>query len=122
MRIFPMACLFGAATVLAASPAIAHHGWSSYGENEFEVSGTVVSSNLGGPHGLIRVKASEGVWDVVLSPGAGITRAGLTQAAIPSGTRVTARGHRHNAPGRLEIKTERLVVGSRTFDLYPNRP
>jgi hypothetical protein len=42
-------------------------------------------------------------------------------AAIPNGTRVTARGHRHRNPRQLEMKTERLVVGNRSFDLYPER-
>jgi hypothetical protein len=58
----------------------------------------------------------------MLAPPAGIQRAGLERSALPVGTRVTARGHRHRDPARLEIKTERLVVGTRTYDLYPGRP
>ena len=110
-----------ATTLALALPAAAHHGWADYQQTESEVTGVVQSVELGAPHGLIKVKATDGVWDVMLAPPAGIQRAGLERSALPVGTRVTARGHRHNDPSRLEIKTERLVVGPRTYDLYPAR-
>jgi hypothetical protein len=111
-----------AAAFVVAAPAWAHHGWADYQTAESEVTGVVQSVELGAPHGLIKVKAADGVWDVMLAPPAGIQRSGLERSALPVGTRVTARGHRHNDPARLEIKTERLVVGPRTYDLYPGRP
>lgn len=109
-----------AALVLAGGAAQAHHGWTIYSDQEGQVSGVVETASLGQPHGLIRVRAAEGVWAVMLAPPAAIERSGLTLAAIPKGTQVTARGHKRT-DGTLEIKTERLVVGSRTFDLYPGR-
>jgi hypothetical protein len=115
--------LFAAVLAAAAlaTPSAAHHGWGDYLEAEFSLTGTVERANLGGPHGLIRLRAGREVWDVVLAPPTRIQRAGLTIAALPQGTRVTARGHRHREAARLEMKTERLVVGRRTFDLYPER-
>lgn len=111
-----------AISVLAlATPTAAHHGWAGYQDAEFSLTGTVESARLGGPHGLLRVRAGRGIWDVVLAPPTRIQRAGLTAASVPRGTRVTARGHRHRDPGRLEMKTERLVIGRRTFNLYPER-
>ena len=115
-----LAVLAGALAI--ALPAWAHHGWADYQETESQVTGVVQSVELGAPHGLIKVKAANGVWDVMLAPPAAIQRAGLERSALPVGTQVTARGHRHNDPNRLEIKTERLVVGTRTYDLYPARP
>ena len=114
-----LAVLAGALAI--ASPAYAHHGWADYQTEDSEVSGVVQSVELGAPHGVIKVKAANGVWDLVLAPPAGIQRSGLERSALPVGTQVTARGHRHNDPKRLEIKTERLVVGARTYDLYPDR-
>ena len=111
----------GLAAAALATPTAAHHGWDAYLDAEFSLTGTVESANLGGPHGLIRLRAGREVWDVVLAPPTRIQRAGLTLAAVPRGTRVTARGHRHREGTRLEMKTERLVVGSRTYDLYPER-
>ncbi len=109
------------AAIALASPSAAHHGWGEYEDSEFSLTGVVESANLGGPHGLLRVRAGQAVWDVVLSPPTRISRAGLTTDAVPRGTRVTARGHRHRNHQRMEMKTERLVVGNRTFDLYPER-
>ncbi len=106
---------------LAAGAAAAHHGWTTYGDQEAQVAGVVEAAELGAPHGVLRVRAADGVWDVMLAPPAAIERSGLTLQAIPKGTRVTARGHKRT-DGSREIKTERLVVGDKTFDLYPARP
>ena len=106
----------------AARPALAHHGWGGYGAEEFSLSGTVQAANLGGPHGVVRVRDGEGrVCDVVLGPPGHQRRAGLTEDALPVGATVTAYGHRHLDPNRLEMKTERLVVAGRAFDIYPDR-
>jgi hypothetical protein len=113
--------LLALAALAFASPTAAHHGWASYEDAEFSLTGVVESANLGGPHGLLRVRAGQAVWDVVLAPPTRNQRAGLTPAAVPRGMRVTARGHRHRDRRRLEMKTERLVAGNRTFDLYPER-
>jgi len=105
---------------LAAGAAWAHHGWTAYSEQESQVSGVVEEASLGAPHGLVRVRTAQGVWSAMLAPPAAIERAGLTLQAIPKGAQVTARGHKRT-DGTLEIKTERLVVGGKTFDLYPAR-
>lgn len=111
-----------AALAAAAAPnAHAHHGWSGYGEQDFSLTGTVESASLGNPHGVIRVRVEGGVWDVVLGPPAFQRRAGLTDELLPPGATVTAYGHRHVDPTRLEMKTERLRIGERTFDIYPDR-
>jgi hypothetical protein len=104
-----------------AGAASAHHGWTTYSEAEGQISGVVESAELGAPHGVLKVRASDGVWNVMLAPPAAIQRSGLTMDAIPKGARVTAKGHKRS-DGSLEIKTERLVVGNKTFDLYPARP
>ena len=105
-----------------APPALAHHGWGGYGAEEFSLSGRVESANLGGPHGVVRVRDDGGrVWDVVLGPPRNQSRAGLTEDALPAGAAVTAFGHRHLDPNRLEMKTERLRVADRVFDIYPDR-
>jgi hypothetical protein len=112
---------FAAALVLAGGAAQAHHGWTSYSDQDSQVSGVVESAELGQPHGLLKVRTQQGVWNVMLAPPAAIQRAGLTLDAIPKGTRITAKGHKRT-DGTLEIKTERLVVGDKTYDLYPARP
>ena len=109
------------ALALAGGAAWAHHGWTTYSDQEGEVSGGVEGAELGAPHGLLKVRAADGLWNVMLAPPAAIERSGLTMAAVPKGTKITARGHKRT-DGSKEIKTERLVVGAKTYDLYPARP
>ena len=117
-----LAALAAVLLAAAASPAVAHHGWGDYQAGESTVVGVVQAASLGNPHGLLRVRDAEGrVWAVMLAPPARITASGLTAAAVPVGARVSANGHRHRVAGQLEIKTERLSVGGRTYDLYPDR-
>ncbi|MGQ0558599.1 MAG: DUF6152 family protein [Sphingosinicella sp.] len=112
---------FAFAAAALATPSSAHHGWMNYLDEEFSLTGRIVEARLGGPHGLLRVRVGRALWDVVLAPPTRNQRAGLAAAHVPRGARVTARGHRHRDPRRLEMKTERLIVGARTFDLYPER-
>ena len=108
--------------LLTALPAAAHHGWGWYSEQPGEITGTVEAANvMGGPHGSLRVRSGNDVWDVVLAPPNRNATAGLRADTIKVGTQVTARGHKWKEPGRLEIKTERLVVGTHTYNLYPER-
>jgi hypothetical protein len=119
MTRLPIAAL-AAGLALTAGAAWAHHGWTSYSDQESQVVGVVESAELGAPHGLLKVRAADGLWDVMLAPPAAIQRSGLTLDAIPKGTRITARGHKR-IDGTKEIKTERLVANGKTFDLYPAR-
>ncbi len=105
---------------LSAGAAFAHHGWADYSDKDSQVSGVVEDASLGQPHGVLKVRAREGVWNVMLAPPAAIERSGLTLTALPKGAAVVARGHKR-IDGTLEIKTERLTVGGRTYDLYPTR-
>jgi hypothetical protein len=58
-----------ALALLAPIPALAHHGWSGYSEEEFEISGTVVTPvSLGGPHATMKVKVDQQIWDITLAP------------------------------------------------------
>ena len=119
-RLSTLGVAAAAVGALSAGAAQAHHGWTSYSEDESQVSGVVESADFGAPHGQVKVRTAQGVWNVMLAPPAAIQRSGLTLDAIPKGTQVTAKGHKR-LDGTPEIKTERLVVGAKTYDLYPNR-
>jgi hypothetical protein len=109
------------ALILMTAKAFAHHGWSGYTDDDFSLTGVVEEITLGGAHGELKVRAAGGVWDVVLGPPFRNQRAGITDGAIEIGDTVTAYGHRHVEPERLEMKTERLEVGEELYDIYPNR-
>jgi len=47
------------AVVLSALPASAHHGWGGNLDEEFEITGTVVTGlSLAGPHTNTQIRAS----------------------------------------------------------------
>jgi hypothetical protein len=105
-----------------SAPAQAHHGWGWYGGEAFELTGTVEDANMGGPHGQLKLRVNGELWDVILAPPGRNNRAGLQNSIVEIGMEVTARGHRwKDDAGRLEMKTERLVVDDTTYDLYPER-
>jgi len=112
----------GAAALLLAGPALAHHGWGGYGQENFSMSGTVEAAMLGNPHGVLRVRGSDGnVWTVTLGPALNQRRAGLTEAMLPAGTPIVAHGKRHLSATIYEVKTERLTVNKQDFLIYPDR-
>ncbi len=120
------AAVAGGVLVAAAifSPAVlfAHHGWGGYLGQEFEITGTAESSvSLAGPHATMKMKVDGKVWDVVLAPPFRTGQAGLKDGMIPVGAKVTAHGHRHQDPNKLEIKTERLTWNGKVYNVYPDR-
>lgn len=119
---FPRAAGIAATICLTAGAAFAHHGWSNYGTEDFELAGTVESADFGGSHDELTVEAEDGViWDVILSPPSATRAAGLTAEGVKPGDEVTALGKRHKDENRFEMKTERLTVDGEVYDLYPDR-
>jgi hypothetical protein len=111
------------AAALLAPPASAHHGWGGNLDEEFEITGTVVTGlSLAGPHATMQIRASDGqVWDLTLAPPARTERAGLKEGVIPVGATIMIHGHRNRDPKRFEIKTERVTWNGKTFNVYPDR-
>jgi uncharacterized protein DUF6152 len=119
-----MALLAGLAVVALAfaAPVSAHHGWGEYQDEQFEITGTLVTPvSLAGPHATAQIRVDDEVWDIVFAPSPRTARAGLTEDAVPVGDTVTASGHRHLDPETLEIKAERLTWNDRVFNVYPDR-
>jgi hypothetical protein len=111
-----------AAVVVSPYPALAHHGWGGYHDQQFEITGTLETPvSLAGPHATAKMLVDGKVWDVVLAPSARTERAGLKEGVIPVGAQVTASGHRHRDANKLEIKTERLTWNGKVFAVYPDR-
>jgi len=107
--------------VLAALPALAHHGWRWTEDGEFELTGLITAAKLGNPHGLLTVDAEGEVWTVEVGQPWRNEQAGLTDAMLAPGVEIIARGHRSADPAQLVMKAERLVIDGQTHDLYPDR-
>jgi len=107
---------------LSGLPALAHHGWAGNSDEEFQLTGTVVTGvSLAGPHATMKIRADGQDWDLTLAPPAGTQRAGLKEGIIPVGATVTIHGHRNRDAKRFEVKTERVIWNGRTFNVYPDR-
>lgn len=114
--------ILAAASLLAASPAFAHHGWSGQEGKLVDMTGTVVQSvSLAGPHGTMKVKVGNEVWDITLAPPYRTSSAGLTEGKIPVGSTVTVRGNRSIEGGRHEMKTILVRHGKDEYRVYPER-
>jgi hypothetical protein len=120
-RIF--VALTGAALGLGAFQALAHHGWSGQGAEQFDLTGKLHADvSLAGAHGSMQIIDDKGqIWDVTLAPAARTERAGLKPGVIPMGATVTISGHRSSDPKRFEVKTERVTYNGKNYDVYPDR-
>lgn len=105
----------------ATSVALAHHGWSWYGNEAFTLTAIVVEKEFGNPHDRMTVEADGQQWNLLLSPPGRSRNAGLTEDAVKVGDTITAHGHRRTSGDFFEMKTERLEVGDKLYDLYPDR-
>ena len=117
VRIIFLASAFALAV---SAPALAHHGWGGYQNAETNIVGTVVEQvNLAGAHASIKLQGENGqIWRVILSPPHSTVAAGIRERTFPVGAKLTVSGHRHSDPSRLEMKSEELTMGQRTFSLY----
>jgi Family of unknown function (DUF6152) len=114
--------LFAAALLLALSlPAVAHHGWTWAEDVNSELSGTIVAAKLGNPHGELTMAVDGANWIVEVGQPWRNERAGLKDAMLVKGVKLTVSGHKHTDPKKKVFKAERLVIDGKTFDLYPDR-
>lgn len=101
--------------------ALAHHGWSWYGNEPFTLTAVVVEKDFGNPHDRMTVEADGMQWNLLLSPPSRSRSAGFTADKVKVGDTITAFGHRRSSGDLFEMKTERLQVGDKLYNLYPDR-
>ena len=114
-----------AAAILFAvplAPLAAHHGWGWATDEEFQLAGTVKSVRHGNPHGEMRLTTRSGEWLVEIGQPWRNAQAGLTAQLLRPGTRLLIHGHRSARKNQRLMKAERIVVGGKSYNLYPDRP
>ncbi len=116
-----MACAMLAGAVIAALPAVAHHGWSWTSGGNIELIGIVQEASLGMPHGVLKVDAEGEVWTVEVGQPWRNERAGLKPGDLAKGVEVRIQGEPSaNIDDKL-MKAERIYIGETEYDLYPGR-
>lgn len=114
--------LIAVTLLLALSlPAAAHHGWTWAEDVNAELTGTIVAAKLGNPHGELTMAVDGANWIVEVGQPWRNERAGLKDAMLVKGVKLTVSGHKHIDPKQKVFKAERLMIDGKTFDLYPDR-
>jgi len=112
--------ILNAAALLAiaiASPAVAHHGWSSYDATKtIRVTAPLSHVSWSNPHGSAQVVWQKRSWKVVLAPVARMEARGLTRAMLVSGKPVTLIGYPRR-DGTAEMRIETIVADGKTVEL-----
>jgi len=104
--------------VLAGS-AVAHHGFGSYLEDEFTLTGVVVDMFFGFPHPHVMVEVEGERWDVWLAAFGRVRFACFDGNVLSVGDQVTAVGRRVPDMDRLEMKAMKVTLGEMLYDFYP---
>ena len=115
-------CLAGLILMGAGlSAAFAHHGWRWTDDGQFELTARVEKAVLGNPHGVLTMDADGSKWLVEVGQPWRNERAGLTDAMMAKGATLTVIGKRSADAKEQRLKAERIVIGGKNFDLYPER-
>lgn len=104
-------------TLLFATQASAHHGWSEYdADRPLKISGTIEESGYVHPHGFVRLKAGDKTWLVVLAPPSRMENRGLSPNTLAKGNSASVHGYQNrNKPE--EMRAERITIGGKTTEL-----
>ena len=113
--------LIAVLAVLASVPAFAHHGWSWTQDGFFELKGVVTEIYIGNPHATLDVDVEGDIWRVELAPPSATMRAGFTEDVVKKGDEITAIGNRSREETEKRMKAVRIVIGDKTYDVYPDR-
>lgn len=119
--LLPKLILAGAVGMSAATAATAHHGWSWAEAEQIELTGTITSISFAPPHPSMEVQAEDGVWTVELSNPGKTQRSGFVEGVASVGDAVTLIGNRSKDREELRMKAVRVMVGNKTYDIYPER-
>ena len=113
--------IVGFLTVGAAATALAHHGWRWTTGGNIELTGIIASTELGMPHGVLKVDAEGQIWTVEVGQPWRNERAGLKDGDLKKGVEVRIVGEPSADPKNRLMKAERIYIGKREYNLYPNR-
>ncbi len=115
-------CLAGLLLMgVGLSAAFAHHGWRWTKDGQFELTAVVEKAELGNPHGVLTMNADGAKWLVEVGQPWRNEQAGLTDSMMAKGATLIIVGKRSADAKERRMKAERIVIGSKNFDLYPER-
>ena len=120
-KLLIVAILIATGLLLRPLPGGAHHGWNWTTGGNIELTGIIKEVSLGMPHGVIYVDAEGEVWTVEVGQPWRNERAGLKPGDLAEGVEIRAVGEPSVDLDEKRMKAERLYIGEREYDLYPDR-
>jgi hypothetical protein len=100
-----------------ATPALGHHGWSSYDSTrEMTLTGVIREAGYEHPHGHVRLEVPGKTWHVILAPPSRMERRGLPREALAAGVAATVVGYPHRSEP-VELRAERITIAGKTTEL-----
>jgi hypothetical protein len=113
---FASAATLALALAITPTAAVAHHGWSAYGETPQKITGVIRGAQFGNPHATIQLQAQDRTWLVVLAPPSRMTTRGLTAESLAAGQPATVEGYAHRSQDN-EMRAQSISLGDTTIPL-----
>ena len=106
-----------AAALFAVSFTVVHHGWSSYDQKKvLNLKGEILEYSYDNPHGMLKFRADDKTWTVVLAPPSRMESRGLPESMLKEGVQATVVGYPH-LKIKDEMRAERITIGENTTEL-----
>jgi hypothetical protein len=106
-----------AAAIVCFSFSLLHHGWSSYDQKKvLNLEGEILEYSYDNPHGMLKFKAKDKTWTVVLAPPSRMQSRGLEESMLSKGVKATVVGYPH-LKVEDEMRAERITIGDKTTEL-----
>lgn len=103
--------------LLCVSFTVLHHGWSSYDQKKvLNLKGEILEYSYDNPHGMLKFKAANETWTVVLAPPSRMQSRGLPESMLKEGVKATIVGYPH-LKVKDEMRAERITIGEKTTEL-----
>ena len=121
MKKFFFAPLLATGLLLSAGVTLAHHGWSWTTGGNIDLTGVIASTQLGNPHGVLKVDVEGDIWTLEVGQPWRNSRAGLKDGDLAKGVEIRAIGEPSADTAKQRMKVERLYLGKQEYVLYPDR-
>ncbi len=121
MKKFLLAALLTAGITSQAFVALAHHGWSWTTGGNIDLTGIIKTAQLGNPHGVLTVDVEGETWTVEVGQPWRNSRAGLKDGDLKPGVEIRAIGEPSTDRSKKLMKAEKLYIGKKEYNLYPDR-
>lgn len=107
--------------LILPSLAFAHHGWSWTTGGNIQLTGVILETRLGNPHGRLVIGVNDERWTAEVGQPWRNERAGLKDGDLAPGTEIKIEGEPSANIEQKLIKVERLWINGTKYELYPNR-